>query len=145
MIVICKRFLLLSTSILILCFALSTSAQQSATATLIGRVMDPNQAMVTGAQVTATQMATGTTRSSTTNSEGVFVITNLPADEFEVKIQSPGFSVRTLKVALQVGQSETLNVTLSVSPVSFDSDIYSERLINTQASVVDGVVSKREI
>lgn len=145
----CRWILLLAT-----CLALSnlvaveTSAQQSASATLTGRIVDPNQAVVTGAQVTALQNATGTARSTTTNADGVFVLTNLPADEFAVKVQSPGFASKTVSVTLQVGQSETLNVTLSVGSVAVDADMISSdplAAVNTEASVVDGVIGKREI
>jgi outer membrane receptor protein involved in Fe transport len=126
----------------------SINAQQAATATLSGRVLDPNQAFVTGAQVTALQTATGTGRSTATNAEGLFVLTNLPAGEYEVKIQAAGFAPRTVTVTLQVGQNETLNSTLSVGSVSVDSGmIYSDPIgaISTESSLVDGVVSKREI
>jgi outer membrane receptor protein involved in Fe transport len=126
----------------------SINAQQAATATLSGRVLDPNQAFVTGAQVTALQKATGTGRSTATNAEGLFVLTNLPAGEYEVKIQAAGFAPRTVTVTLQVGQNETLNSTLSVGSVSVDSGmIYSDPIgaISTESSLVDGVVSKREI
>jgi hypothetical protein len=123
-------------------------AQQSATATLSGRVTDPNQAVVAGAQITASQKATGTARSATTTANGVFVITNLAADEFEIKIQSPGFALWSVNVTLQVGQLETLNATLNVAGVSVATNtIYNDPLaaISTETSVVDGVVSKREI
>src|SRR6266498_3819629 len=126
----------------------SINAQQAATATLSGRVLDPNQAFVTGAHVTASQKATGTGRSTATNAEGLFVLTNLPAGEYEVKIQAAGFAPRTVTVTLQVGQNETLNSTLSVGSVSVDSGmIYSDPIgaISTESSLVDGVVSKREI
>jgi hypothetical protein len=126
----------------------SSYAQQAATATLSGRVIDPNQAVVSGAQVTATQTATAIGRSTTTNAEGFFVLTNLPTGEYEVKIQSPGFASRTVSVTLQVGQNETLNTTLSVGSVSVDSGkVYVDALaaISTESSVVDGVVSKQEI
>ena len=126
----------------------SSYAQQAATATLSGRIIDPNQALVAGAQLTALQKATAIARSTTTNAEGIFVLTNLPAGEYEVKIQAVGFASRTVTVTLQVGQNETLNSTLSVGSVSIDSGmIYSDPLaaISTESSVVDGVVSKREI
>ena len=149
MIVICKRIVLLSAGMVMLSgFVLDASAQQSATATLGGRVLDPNQAVVTGARVTALQKATGIVRSTTTNAEGVFVLTNLPADEYEVKIQASGFSLKQLDVTLQVGQNETLNSTLSIGSPRVDTQmILTDRLaaISTEASVVDGVVSKREI
>jgi outer membrane receptor protein involved in Fe transport len=148
MIVTCKKMLLLAAGLMVLSVISEASAQQSATATLSGRIIDPNQAVVAGAQVTALQKATGAARSATTNTDGVFVMTNLPADEFEIKIQSPGFATLTMAVTLQVGQSETLNATLNVAGVSYGGDpIYSDPLaaISTETSVVDGVVSKREI
>ena len=149
MILICKRILLLFACLAILgAFVPDASAQQAATANLSGRIFDPNQAVVSGVQVTVLQKATGTARSTTTNADGVFVLTNLPAGEFEVKFQSPGFTERNLVITLRVGQSETLNAALSVGTVSVDSDmIYSDPLaaISTEASVVDSVVSRQEI
>ena len=122
-------------------------AQQAGLATLSGRVVDPNQAVVTGAQVTAVQKATGIERSTTTNGEGVFVLTNLPADDYLVKIQSTGFAPSTANVTLQVGQSETLNTTLRIgnAPVGDVTVHDSVEAIDTETSVVDGVVSRREI
>ena len=67
----------------------NVSAQQAATATLSGRVLDPNGAAVSGATVTVSQKATGFERSVTTSGEGVYVLTNLPAAEYEVKAK-PG-------------------------------------------------------
>jgi hypothetical protein len=80
MIVIGKRFLLLSLSIVILgALVLEASAQQGATATLSGAVKDSNGALVTGALVTVTQQGTGIRREATSNGDGFFVITNLAA------------------------------------------------------------------
>src|SRR5204862_7577607 len=87
----------------------SAFAQQAATATLTGTVKDPNGAVVAGAQVTATQRATGSKRETTTNNDGLFVMTNLPADDYELQIQAAGFSIKTVNATLQVGQSATLN------------------------------------
>jgi hypothetical protein len=76
-IVIGKRFLLLSLSIVILgALVLEASAQQGATATLSGAVKDSNGALVTGALVTVTQQGTGIRREATSNGDGFFVITN---------------------------------------------------------------------
>lgn len=122
--------------------------QQVATATLSGRVHDPNQAVVAGARVTAAQKATKSTRSATTNAEGVFVLTNLPAGEYEVKIEAAGFAPRNASVTLEVGQSETLNSTLSVDTVRVDTNMVvtdSLAAISTDSAVVDGVVSRQEI
>ena len=75
--------------LLLLCAVLlHAHAQQSATATLTGTVTDPAGAVISGATVTATQKTTGLQRETTTNSEGLYVLTNLPPGEYEVKIQA---------------------------------------------------------
>jgi outer membrane receptor protein involved in Fe transport len=125
----------------------SSNAQQAATATLSGTVKDPNGAVIADAQVQATQTATSVKRETTTNAEGVFVLTNLAAAEYEVKIQSPGFAVRKVVVTLQVGQTFTLDLALTVSlseKVVID-DRFNYNLVNTSDSVVDGVIREREV
>ena len=147
------RFLLhaiLLSAVVCLCLGLVSSsyAQQAGTATLGGRVVDPNGALVSGAEVTIAQKSTGIERKTKTNEEGVYVLTNLPVGEYEVKIQSAGFASRSIPVVLQVGQSGTLRTTLSIASFKTDQDmIISDRLavVNTETSVVDGVVSKQEI
>ena len=122
-------------------------AQQAATATLSGSIRDPNGALVQGASVVARQKATGVGRSTTTNTDGVFVLTNLPADEYEVKIQSKGFATTTVNVTLRVGQNETLNTALRIENAKVGDVTVSDSLaaISTETSVVDGVVGRREI
>ena len=58
------------------CFAVAI-AQQSATATLSGRVVDPNGAVIVGAQITAKNKTTDIQRETKTNDQGLFVLTNL--------------------------------------------------------------------
>src|SRR6267378_8553320 len=97
MIVICKRILLLSVSMVILCaFVLDASAKQSATATVSGAVKDSNGALVTGAQVTVTQKTTGIRREAVTNGAGFFVITNLASGVYELKVQAKGFAEKVI-------------------------------------------------
>src|SRR5262245_48496957 len=146
---VCHSLLLvLGTFLLTLVPASTTLAQQAAFATLSGTVKDQNHAVVAGAQIQATRKGTGRMRQTTTNAEGLFVLTNLPADEYEVKIHATGFAEKTQNIVLQVGQSETLNAILSVGNVTASSgDIIADAsaALNTESAVVDGVVSKREI
>lgn len=126
----------------------SASAQQAASATLTGTLRDPNGAVVSGARVSVTQKATGSRRETTTSDEGVFVLTNLQAGDYVVAIEAAGFQVKTLNVTLQVGQSATFNTALSIGSVAADSgNIFNDGVaaIDTESSVVAGVVSKREI
>ncbi len=117
MIVTDKRILLLSACLVILsAFVLDASAQQSATATVSGAVKDSNGALVTGAEVTVTQKATGIRRESVTNGAGFFVITNLASGVYELKVQAKGFAEKVIpSVTLEVGQTFNLEVPMAVT------------------------------
>jgi hypothetical protein len=99
----------LSFTVLLICsLSLLVFAQPGATATLSGRVLDPNGALVRGATVTATQKATGAKREATTNDDGSFVIPSLAGGGYEVKVQAQGFADLVLsEVTLQVGVCST--------------------------------------
>lgn len=136
-------------TILLVCSISSLEfAQQAATATLSGRVLDQNGAVIPGATVTATQKATGARRETTTSDEGVFVISSLAVGEYEVKVQAKNFVNTVLsELVLHVGQKETLNINLEVAgqTITIDDDFGGTPLVNTWTSVVDSVIEKREI
>jgi Carboxypeptidase regulatory-like domain/TonB dependent receptor-like, beta-barrel len=129
----------------------TTHAQQSATATLSGIVTDPNGAVIPGAQVTATQKATGARRETKSNAEGLYVLTNLPPGEYEVKVQATGFADKVFQtpIVLQVGQSVTLDAGLEIgqttATLTLDGGVYLIPLIDTLSSKVDSVISEREV
>jgi outer membrane receptor protein involved in Fe transport len=130
--------------------SVAAHAQQPATATLTGIITDPQGAVIPGAQITATQKATGVQRETTTNSEGLYVLTNLPPGEYEVKVKATGFGTKVSQssVTLQVGQTITLDTALEIGPKSatVTIDLIGEiPIIDTLSSKVDSVVNTREI
>lgn len=134
--------------VLVCALAPSLRAQQAATATLSGRITEQTGAVIAGALVTTTQKATGLKRQTTSREDGSFVLTNLPADEYLVSIQSSGFSVKELTVTLLVGQDATLDITLNIAGVAVNVDRFmgdSLTAVSTESSAVDGVIAKREI
>lgn len=135
---------------LLLClFFARAHAQQPATATLSGIVTDPNGAVIPGAQVKATQKATGTQRETVANGEGLYVLANLSPGEYEFSISARGFATRTSEspVVLKVGQNVTLDASLEINiqeTVTFDL-IENIPLVDTVSSKVNGVIEEREI
>src|SRR5437867_3220435 len=129
---------------IVICLAfegiLTASAQQAATANLNGTVKDPNGALVAGAKVVLKHTDTGASREVTSNDHGAFVITNLAAGIYEVKVQATGFAERTVKdVDLQVGQTANLDIALAINvqeTVILD-DQFNYELLNTSNAVVD--------
>ncbi len=134
-------------SVIFLMVMLTCAAySQNPTATLTGVVTDPNSAVIQGATVTATNKATNFSRTVSTNDEGVYVITNLPVGEYELKVSSNGFENSFKTIKLIVGQ--TLNSEEILHPAGANVDpifIESTNSVDTQTSKVDEVIEEKEI
>jgi hypothetical protein len=142
-----RRVVVSAFLVLTLISAAGVRAQQPAAATLSGRVVDPQGAVIANVSIAATQKATGIKRETVSNDEGLFAITNLPPGDYEVKVIALGFAARTYSdVTLRVGQNLTLDVALEVGAVIAD-DFTSAGpdLINRNSAVVDGVITRRAI
>ncbi|MDQ3171605.1 MAG: carboxypeptidase-like regulatory domain-containing protein, partial [Acidobacteriota bacterium] len=72
------------------------SAQQT-TGTVTGRITDAQQAAVPGVTVTATNTATGFSRSDVTTSEGLYRIAALPVGTYDIKAELQGFKATEQK------------------------------------------------
>ncbi|MER3429114.1 MAG: hypothetical protein C4334_13685 [Pyrinomonas sp.] len=105
----------------------SALAQATASSALAGTVKDIKEAVVSGATVTATNVATGLTRTTTTNEEGAYRLELLPAGIYTVKVTAPGFAEAVAeRVELLVGKTSNLDVTLSPSARSETVTVTSE-------------------
>src|SRR5262245_941443 len=129
--------------------ATSVFAQQAATATLSGRVTDPNGAVIAGAKVTAAQKATGAKRETVTNSEGVYALTNLIPGDYEVRIDARNFPQALVRrIELNVGQQAIFDGTLQASGpteiITLD-DRFNYPLVNTGSAIINGVVHDYEV
>jgi hypothetical protein len=81
-----------STSILFcLAFRGSANGQGIITGGITGTVVDQTGAVISGAIVIAKNESTGTTLSTTSNAEGVFLVTNVPLGSYTVDIKAVGF------------------------------------------------------
>jgi hypothetical protein len=88
---------------------------QTNLATIRGQVTDQQGATVPEALVTAREAATNLIRTSTTQPNGQYLLSNLPAGQYELTVERIGF--RTSKqpeLGIQVGQQVTLDFSLTV-------------------------------
>ncbi|HEV3041157.1 MAG TPA: TonB-dependent receptor [Candidatus Angelobacter sp.] len=113
---------------LVVCFCLVSAlmgyCQSASTATLRGRVVDPQEAVVPNATVTATNTATGMNRSVGTTSAGDYVIPNLPPGTYNISVQAKGFANNESKgLLLNVGDQRDLNFKLSISGTSTSVEV----------------------
>jgi hypothetical protein len=104
----------LSAAILVLAFSTQGFAQ-SERARIIGTVTDPQGAVVLGAKVTVTNVATGTQTTSTTDQEGRYQALELPIGSYKVKVEREGFkTTETSAYTLEINQVLRLDVKLPV-------------------------------
>lgn len=76
---------------LVLIFVCSFAMAQMETATISGRITDPQGAVIVDATVIATNLETNATVERRTNSSGIYVISNLPPGAYRVIVRYSGF------------------------------------------------------
>jgi len=143
-----QKTLLTALTIIILSVFFPIDAQEAATGTLRGAVVDQNGALISGAQVTATQKETGVNRHTTSNTEGQYVFSNLPPGSYQIRVEAAGFRTRVsaAPIVLKVGQSVTLDANLELGSIGETVDLVGEMpLVDISSSKVEGVIDQREI
>lgn len=92
---------------------------QVAGGTILGTVSDPSGAVISNAEITITDRATGIVRTVTSNSAGFYTVPNLSPGQYDMRISAAGFSVGTASgITLTVGAEQTVNVVLKVGASS---------------------------
>jgi hypothetical protein len=139
-----QRFLSLGTRLLGAILLVSASvpilAQNSA---LGGTVVDSVGAVVSGAEITATNLATHATRIVTSGDEGTYSITNLPIGNYEVTAKKDTFKVFHVRsVQLTVAEVTTINISLEPGAVTEEVQVSAELLpaVDLESSQVSNLV-----
>jgi len=131
----------------LVCLALSTFSlfAQSPNGNINGLVSDPSSAAVVGAEVVAANDVTGVQYTTKSNSEGIYVLPNLPPGPYRVQVSKIGF--KTLikpDIVLNVQDSLSINFTLLVG--AFHEIVTVEGgapLVNTENGTVSTVVDRQ--
>lgn len=120
---------------------------QGGTGQLSGTVVDANGAVVAGATVKLTSLATSQERDVVTNDSGGFAFTLLPAGSYKVEISASGFrSVLVDEVRVNVTQTTTLAIHLDAATVSGMVTVNADTpLVQQESSQVGRVVEEQTI
>src|SRR5215467_10473706 len=144
-----KRLQLYCTFALLCCCLpmILANAQSASTAQVSGTVVDPQGAVVAGAKVTATNGATGVSRSVNTTSTGNYLLPNLPPGTYDVKVEAKGFSAAAGKgLKLNVGDQKTLDFNVAIAGSSQTVEVTAEApLIETTKTDVSTSVTDVEM
>src|SRR6266852_617843 len=109
--------------VVVLALASSCAAQTSRVAGAIqGSVVDQTGSAVAGAIATLRNQGTNQTRTISTNAEGFFRAGEVPVGQYELRVESPGFSPY-VNTAIAVSIGRVVQVTVRLAPATVQEQI----------------------
>lgn len=137
-----KLSFLLVLSLIIACAAAAQA--QVTTGQISGKVTDPSGAVVQNASVTAINLNTNSTREATTDGEGNFAFQLLPPGTYRITVTYSGFQPTNIKAVVNITQTTTVNISLSVQAVGDTVTVQSEAPILQAETSQNGRVIEGE-
>ncbi len=135
--VVCAVFLLAGA----ICFA------QESRGSITGRVIDPANAVVPGAKVTVTNVATNVSSAFTSNSTGYWEVNFLIPGEYSVTVEAAGF--QTLKrtgITLDTGDRLALDMKLAIGESSVSVTVTADAsLLNSTTASTGRVLNTQDM
>jgi hypothetical protein len=118
-------------------------AAQSYRGSIRGRVADPSDAVIPHAKVTVKSAATGQTRDTLTGPDGVYVVAELPAGEYEVTVAVAGFVKATHVALVEVGRDTSVDFRLALHGADVVTVTAPPPLVESTRDVLGEVVDQR--
>lgn len=142
-----KRYLYVIAAAFVLVFAATGIAfGQGAVGTLTGTVEDTSGAVVPGAAIVVTNVATGVESRTTTTSAGAYTLPYLPAGTYRVRVTAPGFRpAEQENVILRVAQNQAVNITLELGGITEQVSVTSTPdLLETGSAEIGRYITAEE-
>jgi hypothetical protein len=139
-------FQLMSLAVVVLMSAFSVPAAE-VTATLSGTVKDSTGAVVSRANVTATDTGTNASRSTVTLGDGSYQFSLLPIGTYQVTVEQTGFRKYVREgIVLNVNQNARLDVVLQVGAASQVVEVTGDvTQVDTVSATLGNVETERRI
>ena len=119
---------------------------QSPVGTIAGVLRDPSSAVIAGAHLQASSRATGQARTTVTAEQGDYSFPALPAGEYEVSAETPGFQRIVRAATVEAGSTTTVDFDLRVGEVSESVTVEAASpQIHYDSSSVGGLTTRSQI
>lgn len=140
------RILVLSVLFVMVQLATSLSAQDSATGTVRGTVLDATGSRIPQASIVVVNTATGTRHTATSDAEGAFTLELSPGD-YSARVVAQGMSPQvTPQLHVDVGGDAVLEFRLKIAGVHENVTVSDARaLVETQPSAVSTLLDERAL
>jgi hypothetical protein len=120
---------------------------QNTTGTINGRILDPQGAVVGGADVTVTSTTTNVAHAVKTNQDGLYTVPLLQPGTYSVSVVTPSFrkEIRN-NITLQIQQTLDLDFSLSVGATTETVTVSTAvPLVSTQSAAIGTVIDNRKV
>ena len=128
-------------------YPISAFAQSQTTGRISGTVKDPNGAVIAGAEVTVTSLATAEGRRVTTDAEGNYAVPLLSPGAYRVRVAAGGFNPTLFDpVRVVITETTTVNADLAVAGLSAATvTVTAATLIQASGPQLGRVVDSRAV
>lgn len=133
--------------VLVAGFALSVCAFAQSTGALVGTVHDATGAVIQGATVKATDVLTGISSQTSTNSSGDYAFPSLATGRYKITVTAAGFQQLAVE-QIEIHVATTIRQDASLSPGSVSSNIEvvsSTPLLDTETPEIGQLVEASQI
>ncbi|RPI23094.1 MAG: TonB-dependent receptor, partial [Acidobacteria bacterium] len=126
---------------------MSVTSAQVETGQISGTVLDPEQKVIPGAEISVKGLETGLLRTTLSNDEGVYTVSNLQPGVYEVTVEAPGFGKQSQKAQLTVGSRMGLNFSMKLQEVAEQVTVLGSEgvKVETLTQTLSSVVSQQQI
>jgi hypothetical protein len=123
------------------------NAQAVANASVTGRVVDEQGAVVVDAHIRITGADTGTVYNAVTNGEGIYSVPTLSIGTYTLEAASPGFHTYVQNgIQLRVDDHVQINIAMKVGEVTEKVQVTAEaNLLQTEQNTISQVVDQQRI
>ena len=118
----------------------------SATGAIQGTITDPQSAAVAAAKVTLTNVDTGTSSATLTESDGTFVFPLLAPGNYKIQIAAPGFETAVYDVTVEITKVSNASARLRLGQVSTVTEVAGQiETVDTHTATTGDVITGTQI
>lgn len=147
---ICRKSLVMSGLLTAVLFLLNASlllSQAVSIASVTGRVTDPSGAVLAGAQLKVTALATNLEYSTVSDANGLYDFPSLPIGAYRLEVSAPGFQTYVQTgLNLQVNDAVQVNIPMKVGSFTDKVEVQADAtMVQTQQNTISQVMDRQRI
>ena len=134
-----------ATFILVIFCLVGAASAQSTYGSITGIVTDPTGAVVPGASVVVTNTRTQAERTTVSAGDGTYLLTNLDAGTYQVRVSLSGFADVVQQAVLLARQTARINGQLALAGATEQVRVSAQSIIETSSATIDNSRSGDDI